>query len=287
MKIATNRLELAQASNALLSTTYSFEDGKNWNGTYITNGVVNVTNLTCYFHPGNLVCPEETKQGHEVTQGLAHAYGQQASSSSCVDYDDISDVLNSRRNPPYFCRRTPNRQEFAYRFLEYNPDDNQTMYPAFTNRVITASAGQCYNYSQVGKPSLVNDINGDRAAWNYTFTNGSFTSNIQIPVSAGAFMSTTYVYRGTQVPQRETTYRCGPRCISMWVHLNSNSGQGSSFFECPITVSNVSNATNHSVHAIPDDIALIAAASIGLQGRYSNHEKQTLWTQYQYYPFGY
>ena len=270
-----------------MSSTYNFEDGKVWNGTYDTSGIVHAANLSCYIHPGNGVCPGNSIMGQEVHQGLAHNYGEQVRGTECLPYEDISDVLNSGQNPPYFCRRTPNNQEFAYRFLEYNPEDTQKAYPAFTNWTITASAGRCNHYSQVGSPVLVDDINGYRAALNYTFKNenGSYTSSIQIPLANSAFMSTTYIYRGIHIPQKAETHRCGLRCISMWAYL-SEKGTGGSFFECPITISTVNNTSPDSVHAVSNDLALIAAASIGPQSRNSDHDGVSRWTQYQFYPFG-
>ncbi|KAL9622285.1 MAG: hypothetical protein Q9160_003296 [Pyrenula sp. 1 TL-2023] len=60
-------------------------------------------------------------------------------------------------------------------------------------------------------------------------------------------------------------------------------GESSSFYKCAITVSTVFNA-EQTEHKVGDGIARIAAASIGLQGGKSDHDKG--WRQSQFYPFG-
>lgn len=94
-----------------------------------------------------------------ANQSLAHAYEGIAKSSDCGNYINISDVLQSKNNYGYYCRRTRRRQEFAYRFNEYNPSDKTKPYPRFTNQTITASAGEFLTYLMVGNPH--NQPNGD------------------------------------------------------------------------------------------------------------------------------
>ena len=62
--------------------------------------------------------------GAVANQSLAHAYGGIAKSSECGNHIDISDVLGSKNDYGYYCRRTCHEQELAYRFNEYNPSDN-------------------------------------------------------------------------------------------------------------------------------------------------------------------
>ena len=282
-------LELAQTSVALLSQTYSFDDGKDWNGTYVTKGVVNVPNLRCYFHyrgkdNSNPVCEDDA----EITQGLAHIYGEQTSSSGCGPYKETSNILNSKNNYPYYCRRTPNRQEFAYRFSEFNPADTQKIYPSFSNRIITASAGHCFSYSEVLPHIMANDVNGNFAAWNFTYRNDSHVGSIVIPIANAAQGSTTYAYRDDDIPQKAIEYSCGPRCLWMWAHRDAGNNQSSEFFQCPITISPVSNTNNHSIYHVSDGIARLAAASIALEGRFGvvGENKTVIWEQFQYNPFG-
>ena len=81
----------------------------------------------------------------------------------------------------------------------------------------------------------------------YQYTNGTFNGNITIPGAYGAYDGTIYVYRGTNVPQKGVTYACSPRCIKMWwAHRLIGNGEISTFFECSITVKDVSNTTTGS-----------------------------------------
>ena len=200
--------------------------------------------------------------------------------SDCGNYTEISDVLGSKHNYGYYCRRTRHQQEFAYRFNEYNPNDTTKAYPRFTNRTITASAGECFNYSVTGDPQPQGGGN-----WLYKFGNDTFKGNITIPGAYGALDGTTYIYRGINVPQQASKYACGPRCIKMWAHRSEGYGEPSTFFECPITVNEVNNATE-DYQRLPYDMARLAAASIALQGRPSGPPGTNLWPQYQFFAFG-
>lgn len=67
----------------------------------------------------------------------------------------------------------------------------------------------------------------------------------------------------------------------MWAHKARGHGEAPEFFECPITVSEVHNATNNTDY-VPDGIARLAAASFGLQGR-SGKDGERI--QYLFFPF--
>ena len=258
----------------MISLTYNIVDGKTWNDTYYSPGLANASNLNCYMDSFNAW----DRCGGDVTgQALAHAYGEMALSSSCGNYTLTSDILKSKNDYSYYCNRTPNQQEFAYRFNEYNPEDKQKSYPRFTNRTITASASTCFNYRMVGEPQA-----GKGATSLYSFTNGTFNGSISIPDQSGAFDGTTYIYRGANTPQNAVTYACGPRCIWMWAHKSRGNGEPSTFYQCPITVSLVRNASNDAQN-ISDGMARLAAASIALQGRPSG---KGFWNQYQLYTYG-
>lgn len=269
----------AQVSVALINLTYSLNDGKDYNGTYSIPGKANVSDLSCYHRGGD--CP---KDHQDITQATAHSNGELATGAECGPYNTTADILSSKKDYTYFCRRTPGQQEFAYRFNEYNPKDEQETFPQFTNRIITASSGPCIEYSQVNIV-LGPDLNGLMSAWNYTFTNGSYTSNIMIPVNMEAWNGTTYVFRGIRIPQNADGWSCGPRCMWMWAHKSPGAGDHSKFYQCPITVSHVSNVTDPR-HDLADGMARVAASSIGLQGRFSKTSTGIVWTQYQFYPFG-
>ena len=269
----------AQVSVALINLTYSLNDGTDWNGTYTIPGIANMSDLECYRR--SRYCPGNYHQ--DITQTAAHFNGELATGAGCGQYNTTADILNLKKDYAFFCHETRRPHEYAYRFNEYNPKDEQKTFPHFTNRIITASSGRCIQYSQVGRV-LGRDLDGNMAAWNYTFTNGSYTSNIMIPVNMEAWNGTTYIYRGVRIPQDEDGWSCGPRCMWMWAHKSPGAGDHSIFFQCPITVSNVGNVT-HPKHDLADGMARVAASSIGLQGRFVNASSHITWTQYQFYPF--
>ena len=290
--------KLAQTALALISVTYTVDDGRDWRSTYRTSGEVNAPNLTCYFHrnydTGNAACP--TDPGIEPkfmdsrqaqVQGLAHvygacAYGNLSEVSNCTRYNELSDILASGEEAGYFCRRTPT-PEFAYRFLEFNLNDTLEAYPTLTDRVITASSGPCSELPEVDKEEIY-----DLGAINYTFENKTFRGNITIPKQSDAIDSTTYIYWGMDIPQKATVQSCGPRCIWMWAHKSWGMGENSTFYQCPISVSPVINIrTREEIsdeRAVPDDVARLAASAIGLQGRSNTVDRK--WAQFQFYPFG-
>ena len=71
----------------------------------------------------------------------------------------------------------------------------------------------------------------------------------------------------------------------MWAHKSPGAGDDSFFYQCPITVSHVSNITDPK-YDLADGMARVAASSIGLQGRFVNSSSHLIWTQYQFYPYG-
>ena len=206
-------------------------------------------------------------------QGLAHAYEKLAQVTGCCPCTDISEVLTSPQN---CCNFTPDKQDFAYRFKEYNPDDFVRAYPIVTNRTITAPSGRHVNYSQPNPPK--SDGNGFSF---FEYQNDTYRGNVIIPDALFALNAITYIYRGILRPQEVITYTCGPRCIRMWAHKARDHGEALEIFECPITVSDVHNATNNT-HYVSDGIVRLAAASLGLQGCPG---KDGEWIQYQFFPF--
>lgn len=208
-----------------------------------------------------------------VQQGLAHAYGESPSIIRNGSYDQIEDLYKSSDSIGYYCRKTPG--ECAYRFVEYNPEDQLKTYPSLTNRVITASAGQCSTYQEIEKPVK----NGD--ALEFKISNDPVNGTISIPVQLGGMGGTTYIYRGLNPPSEADWFACGDRCIKMWAHKAAGYRENSTFYECPISISNVSNIENET-QDVPHDVARLAAAAIALQGRPSIKP----FRQYQFYPYG-
>ena len=263
------------------------ESGIDYHGVYTQPGTVNASDLSCYYD--NNMCLGEP----EVPQIVAHTYGEIAQSDQCCEYKELSDILSLDEKCAYYCNRTPGQEEFAYRFREFNPEDHSKIYPLFTNRVVTASADKCYQYDvDLSSLTKVLDGNGDLAAFNWTYSNGTMSDKITIPTEYSAWDSTTYIYQGPDIPQNETESACGPRCIWMWAFranstLPSDRNQPLAVFRCSITISQVTNTTLES-QTISDEMAKLAAASIGLQGRYVNklNGAGKTWTQYQLYPYG-
>lgn len=266
-----NALQAAQMLSALISLEAYVDDGHNYNSTYLTSGDVRVSNLTCYFNNRN--CPRFAT----VLHTLAHSYGETILASECGTYKEVGDIPKLNYDYKYFCRE--DRREFALRFNEYNPNDTQKAYPYFTHRTITASSGGCLEYNQVGN---VEDKGG---LSNFTYSNGSTSGSIVIPNAKLGREGTTYIYRGINPPAGNVVYACGPRCLLMWAYKNVGGSNKPIFYECPITISKVSNASRPE-HDIPDAVARLAAASIALQGQWSGTLKHEVFTQYQFYAGG-
>lgn len=272
----------------MISITYTIDDAQDFTGTYLRYGNVAVKNLTCYLHDGFKDCPFQVIQDQ-----LAHSYGEvtqgpdTTSPLECGHYSNLDDVINSKNNFPYYCRRNPTNQEFAYRYKEYNPSDRQKIYPHFTKRVIRASSRPCTEYSEIGRrQSTVGDnFPNQISALNITYTDGQRNETILIPTSALGMEGTTYIYRGPQAPAAATTYGFGPRGIIMWAYRNPGAAQASRFYECPITVEVVTDVRNPA-HNISDSTAREAAASIALQGQFKNLGNVRDFTQWQWYASG-
>ncbi|KAL8923166.1 MAG: hypothetical protein Q9208_004729 [Pyrenodesmia sp. 3 TL-2023] len=275
----------AQISVALITLTFNVVDGKSFNDTYTESGIVNASYLACY--EGG-VYPYTCPQGTSTAHSRAHLYGENLK-TTCGPYKSIDDVVKSKHDHTYYCSQKATCPEFAYRFKEYNPRDIGATYPLFTNRTITASAGECLVYL-VKNRRRVPDVERKGRGSKFTYGNDTFTGEIQIPGSSLGWSGTTYIYKGIQAPEY-TEYRCGPRCMWLWAFKNPrqskelNNREPPTFYKCPITISQVSNAWNDS-QMIPNEVARIAAVSIALQGRWSGHVDNRNYNQYQYYPYG-
>lgn len=269
--------QIAQMAVALISLTYSVGDGTDYRGTFIRDGNVNASDLSCYHRLHSRYCAPPA-----MGQALARDYGEYASSYECGNYTEIAEVLNSDSNHPFYCRNIPHMQKFAYRFNEYNIDDKQKSYPYFSNRTITTWSGDCFTYDGFNITHLP-DVNGNGAGWNISYKNNSFENHISIPKSSLGKNGTTYIYRDINPPPEAKEIACGDRCITMWAYENPESHPR--LYQCPINVSPVSNATQDA-HKIPDGVARLAAASIALQGRWGGRLSNRSFTQYQFYAYG-
>lgn len=274
---------LAQASIAMLSLNYSIDSGTDSTGIYTGGGSVNASKLDCYYNHGR--CPVAAG----VPMITAHTYGELIQGQQCCRYQDEFGIQNGSQTCPYFCH--DNGHEFAYRYVEYNPLDTARAYPYLTNRNVRASAGRCYKYNvDWEKSKLGSDTDGKNDVQIFAFSNGTFTGHLPIPRSKTEHNSSTYVYNGSALPQDDTETACGPRCL--WIYVlrvgirNIHGVLPAVIFSCPITVSEVYNAT-WKWQSLPDSNARLAAASIALTGRSTRPKgRGTVWQQYQLYPWG-
>ncbi|KAL9605846.1 MAG: hypothetical protein Q9179_000956 [Wetmoreana sp. 5 TL-2023] len=275
---------LAQASIAMIGLTYSMDNGVGSRGITTSKGNVSVPRVDCYYNNGT--CSTDPTQPPEIAQNEAHSYGEITRGLIPCRYATDDDIFNGRQDCQYFVNE--NGQEFAHRFLEYNPKDLTRSYPYLTKRLIKASSGKCYSYTTETFYEIASS-DGPQSFRVWPYSNKTDNGTLAIPRPDTAFDSTTYVYTGVNAPQNASAIACGPRCIRIYaIRFNGPvTNRPSKVFMCPITVSNVTNVGDPA-HVVPDDTARIAAASIALTGRYThpNGSKVEHWEQYQLYPFG-
>ena len=131
--------------------------------------------------------------------------------------------------------------------------------------------------------------------WNYTIRlkdDPGNTTTIYVPEQSEAHFGTTYMYYDPRIPQKALEapdgVGCGSRCIWMWAHKSPELGDpnpnNSEFFRCPISLSPVYNS-NQAAHDVPDGVARVIVASIGLQGRMRTPGADGSWQQVQLFPF--
>lgn len=210
----------------------------------------------------------------------ANTFGRALQGQKKCQYQDDTGIMNGNQSCVYFEGYDTKQGEYAYRFMEYNPSDSAQVYPYLSNRTIRASAGQCYQYSFHYANKLLHPPNPNVHL--LKFGNSSYQAFLQIPKYQAPGDSTLYIYNGTSTPQSATKITCGPRCMTMYA-LRINDGPtdpSNAIFECPISISNVSNAIA-DYQEVPDHVALIAASSIALTGRYTPDGKS--WAQSQNY----
>ena len=271
----------------MIGLTYSMDGGRGSHGVTTSKGLVNASKVDCYYDAG--ACSTRPGAPAEVAQQQAHAYGEITRGGISCPYETDDDIQKSPQNCTYF--NNWNAAEFALRFLDYNPNDLSRSYPLLTNRIIRAFPGQCYQYD-IGKQTLEDGTDGQNEKIIYPISNETYSGILPIPRPNTAYDSTTYVYNGSLTPQNATLQACGPRCVYVYAYRAHGpvTNRTSEIFQCPITISEVSNVANASIQALPDDIARLAAASIALTGRYTNPNGPNIppeeWQQYQLYPYG-
>lgn len=273
---------LAQGSIALINLTYDVDGGNDATGTIFRPGKVSVPKLDCYYNYKD-GCPIFEK----VSQALAHSFGEAITSQPSCEYTNTASILDYTLECYYFRRH--DRQEYAFRYSEYNPNDTARTYPYLTDRIITASPGGCLEHS-ITKTSRIDDPDGRGAVTKFEFSNSPYSSHITVNNAHLTHDATTYVYQGFKIPQHATIFDCGDRCMVIYA-LRQGGGvrkEHDRLFECTITISSVTSVSDPVLleHHVPDDVARLAAASIALQGRYQNPfgDETKRWWQSQLYP---
>lgn len=266
----------AQMLSALINLGLTIEDGHDHECTYHRSGKALISKVDCFYHNGGCSRPVPTL-------ALAHTYGEMSLAYNRGAYDDVLTLVKTKQDFKVWRRR--GKPEHAHRFSEYNQNDTQRAYPFFTDRVITSASGKCIEYDQDHKtePAML----GDQNAKKFTYRNETFHDTIIIPASAMGKNGTTYIYRGSNVPALANSPRvtCGDRCMFVWVYKNPGKAGGPKFYQCPITVSTVSN-TKHKEHDVPDAVARVAAVSIALAGQRQASVGNPQFYQYRFYAHG-
>lgn len=252
------------------------ESGTDSTGIIRRQGAVNVPNLDCYSLNGQCI------NASSVPQNLANAYGEAIRGQKSCNYTQDSDIQNASQDCYYFSHT--NGQEFAFRYAQYNPKDSVRAYPYLTDRIVKASAKECFQYTVTNAAGTVDSQDGIQDTWFWYFYNSTFNGTISIPRRYAAFDSTTYIYNGTKAPPNEDFQSCGPRCMRLyaWRSPGPETKRPWAVFQCSITISEVSNVAK-DWQSLPDDNAYLAAASIALTGRPTSDGH---WRQFRLYPYG-
>ncbi len=275
----------AQISVATLPLFASLRSGYNSSGITTSQGDVSVPKLDCFYRSNTTKCADKIQ--YQLDPAVAHTYGQLGTyrGQNC-SYQSTEDINNGPQTCPYFIRN--DRREFAVRYADSNPTDLANAYPYYgAERIVTTTATNCNKYLPPG-PSIANGPDGIASEFVWQFENSTGTYSLTIPRSSLAVRSTTYIWNGTNLPLSATWQTCGQRCVVLYALRDMFDGPNQfSIFQCHITVSPVSNATD-PVHELSDGMARTAAASIALSGRWripcSNCSWD--WRQFQLYQDG-
>ena len=303
---------LAQVVVAVLPVFYSLEKGIDSNGITLATGNISVPRLDCYIKASEDACHPEWPL---VESTLAHTYGQVGNRQQAnCNYATDDDILAGDQNCPYFARM--DRREFAVRFADWDPDDNNRAYPQLqTGRLVRVSAAECTSTnSGLDIRRYDSEVDGHDDLWLYNWTDAAAPGGslvLEVPRTAAAWQATTYVWNGTSLPQLDaahpapiypanqtidTSQQCGPSCATLFAIrdmfrdvVGDELGHELTLFRCAVIVSAVSNA-DEPAFQMNDTVARTAAASIALSGRSrQKREKPDTsgdWRQFALYPFG-
>ena len=283
---------LAQIAVAVSSLTYSWETGIDSTGIITQPGNVNVAPLDCYYS-GTQCLQSGVDVIPGVNQTIAHAYGETIAAIPYCTYHSDDDIYNTNQTCLYFFNKATS--EYAYRYKEMNPEDENGNYPFLTNRIVKTSSKNCFEYTvpNAGRPGVIDSQDGFEDTYVYSFNNKTFNGLLGIPRIHTAFDATTYLYNGTDIPQVvDPEATCGKRCVRLYAYrgLGHNPERPSSIFSCEVSVSEVMNAEEAAMHRLPDDMARVAASSIALSGRsrasFDPAHPGLDWRQFQMYSYG-
>lgn len=269
----------------MIGLTYSMDSGTNSTGIIKRHGTINVPKLDCYYVNKTCVSPNPFTK-HVVAQNVAHAYGETIQGQQHCPYTEDSEIYSASQNCDYFRHR--NGQEFAFRYAQYNPNDIARAYPYFTHRVVKAFTGECFQFDVRPRSRKIDSQDGLQDTWVWDFYNSTFNGTLFVPARDAALDATTYIYNGTNAPLDASLQYCGTRCIFIyaWRSPGPLTGGPPLIFQCPVTISDVSNVDKGAEHwqALPNENARYAAASIALTGRYTSDWH---WRQFRLYPWEY
>lgn len=229
--------KLAQISVAVISLTYSIVDGKSWNDTYTRPCVANASKLTCYFDSFNSV---GVYGGDITSRALAHAQGEMALCSRCGAYKYISDILKSTHDYGYYCRRTV---------------INRNLHIASTSIILRISRESTRNSRNESSESHL--AYASTTPWSAGLKmNGMETCSTSTPmvlsVAISPFQDKLKLLMVPRMSIEVSTphkrrFKKGSRCIWVWAHKSRGGhGEPSTFYQCPIIVSAVSQALNET-----------------------------------------
>lgn len=225
---------------AVVQLTYSLQDSAG--AIYEPGKIVSIVRLDHYY-PKN---ESEVLPSLGGEQATAHMYGFISNTYKLGNASDFTASLKTGRGAPANGFLMYDLVDhWVAQLSENNPAVDQTFY---TNRTVN-STWLCTSYE------VIEGEKGDMT--NITYRDGDTIRSFDVGETGPG--ATTYI--------TETEEVCGPRCARVWAFQSKIEDKSipATFYDCNITMSNVSNPTLPE-HILPDMQARIAAGAIGLDG---------------------
>ena len=194
----------------------------------------------------------------EVALGYRYENLDNSDANELPQIDGTSSIYLTPVSEPLYFIDSKNSY-LQYVFQETTADSTSTMGYFYSNRSIVATSN-CIVYK-------VGDNLTDSSTSFHIEKDGELRTQ---KFASIALNSTTYLTSSNGLD-------CGPRCANVCAFENSDSK--SWYYECNITVSEVSNAT-HKDQRVSDSTAKMASGAIALQG----YQAQIQGSQYQRFP---